>query len=121
MGNRRLDPFFPGIESSIESTGLVAGTIFEFDGTTLGFGPKNTTLTFARLVFQTTLSVNTDGEDIVHDPFFTIIGGNAPGSVIADAIFIGAAVNLVPEPGTVVLLGLGIGCLALAGRGRGRK
>ncbi|NQZ96651.1 MAG: PEP-CTERM sorting domain-containing protein [Myxococcales bacterium] len=33
----------------------------------------------------------------------------------------GIAVNLVPEPGTISLLGLGIGALVLAGGRRARK
>jgi len=119
MGTRNLSPFIAGINSSQESTGLQAGFIFEFDSTTIGEGPKNTTLTFARLVFVTNLdSVNTDGDDIFAN---YIIGGNGAGVTISDAVINQASVNIVPEPSTVALLGLGIASLALAGSRRNRK
>lgn len=55
MGSRTLVPDFPGIHSSQESTGSQPGFIYFFDGFTIGFsGPTNTTLTFARLIFETT-------------------------------------------------------------------
>ena len=62
--------------------------------------------------------INSDGDDIFAQ---AVLGGNEGGSFINDATFNGASVNVVPEPGTVALLGLGVSALALAGRRRGRK
>jgi len=117
------DPIFLGCfgpTSSESTTNGVAGLIFEFEGTTIGNGPKNTTLTFARLVFTTNHGLVNSNQ--INDIFSRgLIGGNAGGSIISDAVFGTASVNAIPEPGTVLLLGLGVGTLALAGRRQGRK
>jgi len=109
------------VPSTTESTtnGEV-GSLFTFEGATLGNGPSSTTLTFARIVFTTNhgLVNSNDPGDIFSSG---LIGGNGDGVTIFDANFGVANVNIVPEPGTVILLGLGVGSLALAGRGRGRK
>jgi hypothetical protein len=44
-GNRVLDPIAPGVASSLESTDLASGFLYQLDGTTVGNGPKNTALT----------------------------------------------------------------------------
>jgi len=127
MGTRLLDPIDPGIRGSFESSGFDSGYLYEFDGTTLGDGPKNTTLTFARIVFTTNPGrIQTDGSDIFSganlaqaDTFF---GCNALNCELEDVHFQGASVNVysIPEPGTVLMLGLGLGILADVSR-RGRN
>ena len=115
---RSLTALGPGIDSSVESTDSVAGTIYTFDGTTIGVGPTNTTLTFARLVFVSTGNVATDGADIFASG---LMGPNNPEDPnFSDVVFINAVVNLVPEPAMVSLLVLSVAGLMIAGR-RGRK
>ena len=116
-GLRTLTPLGVGISSSQESTGTQKGTVFGLEGTSGGLGAKNTTLTFARLVFSTTVNVTNDGNDIFSQG---LLGGDGTGVTIFDATFGGASVNIVPEPGTLALLVLSVGGLVLAGR-RGRK
>ena len=118
---KTLLPLRAGVQSTLESTGSNGGFAFEFDGQTLGIGPASSTLTFARLVFSTNnQNVSNDGEDIFSSG---VVGCNAPGCNISNepGLFNGAIVNVIPEPGTIVLLGLGVGALGLAGRRRGRK
>ncbi len=114
-----------GINSTQESAAAVEGQLYTFEGQSLGTGPANTTLTFARVVFSTnSANVATDGDDIFSGTFFPgeVVGCNSPGCDITSSVsFGGIAVNLVPEPGTISLLGLGIGALVLAGGRRGRK
>jgi len=113
---RTLTPISAGIDSTIESSGSQAGSVFVFDGTSLGPGPFNTTLTFARLVFVTSFArAPVDGDDIFA---FGVFGGNEGGSTIGDVTFNGASVNGIPEPGTVTLLGLGVSAFALSARRR---
>jgi len=120
QGMKTLGPVsgINGVTSSQESTTAgVRGELKGWSHGTLGTGPFSTTLTFARIVFQTTANVITDGEDIFTEG---LIGGNASGSTIFDAAYNGASVNLLPEPGAVSLLVLSIGGLVIAGR-RGKK
>jgi len=132
-GTRTLTPFTLGTggcqircggpqDSSSESTtNGVAGLIFEFEGTSLGTGPKNTTLTFARLVFVTNHGQVNSNQPLDIFVANALIGGNAANSIISDAVLNGAAVNAIPEPSTVLLFGLGVGALALGSRRQGRK
>lgn len=114
-----------GINSTQESAVGVEGQLYTFEGQSLGVGPANTTLTFARVVFSTNHgNVSTDGDDIFSGTFYPgeTVGCNSPSCVITSSVSFGSvAVNLVPEPGTISLLGLGIGALVLAGGRRGRK
>ena len=87
---------------------------YTFEGTSPGFGPSSTTLTFARIVFSTNRgNLPWDGNDIFSGVFEgQVFGGNAPGSDITSrANFGGASVWAVPEPGSIFLLGLGLALL----------
>ena len=117
----------PGIGASQESQDGLEGQLFTFEGASTGAGPSSTTLTFARVVFETNHGkVITDGDDIFSGQFgvqdvFADNGTPVALNIASSVTFGGIAVNLVPEPGTISLLGLGIGALVLAGRRRGRK
>lgn len=118
-----LRPLAPGVFSSQESTSTAEGQIFGLEIFTLGTGPRNITLTFARIVFTTKpLNVATDGDDIFttneRDPGDTLWADN---SNEIHPLLIRASVNLIPEPASAALLGLGLGALAAAARGRGRR
>jgi hypothetical protein len=114
-GTRNLTTLTNGISRTQESNGSVEGQLFGFEAFTLGSGPNNLTLTFARMVFVTN-TVQTDGLDLFSanesDPFATIFFDNV-GNVIPISTF-SATVNL-PEPHSIALLALAIGTLTAAG------
>lgn len=115
--------------SSQESSRFAQGELYTFDAV-CGFaclddGPKSTTLTFARVVFETNpRRVQEDGADVfsgfgpdgtgVDDGIF----GNTPAfpipNLTSSIVFRSAHVD-VPEPGAPGLLVLGI-CALLVGR-----
>jgi hypothetical protein len=119
--SRNLSPVNPGITSSQESfTGAQEGQAFSFEGVTLGSGPRNTTLTFARIVFATNPVPLWDGPDIFAglfnpgvDGFFTDGGQDIGSAVFPTATSVTASLG-VPEPATFSLFALGIGALTLA-------
>ncbi|MCH2173289.1 PEP-CTERM sorting domain-containing protein [Myxococcota bacterium] len=130
MGNttRQLSQLNGGVNSSQESNGTQEGQLYTFDAYSTGSGPASTSITFARVVFSLNSgNISSDGDDIFSGFFNGSVDGafdNASpnGNDIGSGItFSNIAVNLVPEPGTLSLLGLGMGALVLSGRRRVRK
>ncbi len=111
-----------GFASSRESDASAEGEIRSLGGFAPGLGPQNTTLSFARLVFATNPSnLTNDGSDVFSlfgsPDDFALIGN---GLFRIDPAFGSAAVNVIPEPLPLGLLGLGIAVLGLAARSRTR-
>ena len=119
--SQELPQLSAGIVSSQESTAGLPGELVGFEGLAFDFGdggpsgPRNTTLTFARVVFTTNPgNVLTDGPDVFSINSFELNEGEAifllddgtrlplPGPL---------TVNAVPEPGSLALLVLGLAVL----------
>ncbi len=125
---RNLVPIAPGLNSTQESqTGGPEGQAFGFDLFTLGSGPNNITLTFARVVFVTdptraSTAAYDPGDDIFstneRDPSASAAFSNAGAPIPFQAGARVIGLNPVPEPGTIGLLGLGLASLAVASRRR---
>ncbi|MCH2170622.1 hypothetical protein MK489_07540 [Myxococcota bacterium] len=113
------------------------GQLYTFEAATTGTGPDNTTLTFARVVFEVNWSnITSDGDDIFSGFFNAQDGmfdngspsasaycgspGSNPETCEGDVTFSNIAVNKVPEPGVVPLALLATGGLLLVAPRRRR-
>jgi hypothetical protein len=123
---RNLGNLSPGIARTQESTNAEEGQAFGFETFTLGLGAQSITLTFARVVFSTEATrAIADGSDIFatneRDPSATVFFDNNGLAIQIPLAGLTAAVNglgVIPEPGTIGLLGLGLVSLAVASRRR---
>jgi len=89
---RSLHRATPGLRTTFESSGAAVGKLYSFEGFHgSGPGPKNTTLTFGRVVFSTNpANLAVDGPDIFSGLF-------APdGSGSTDGIFDGVNAGIFP-------------------------
>lgn len=98
--------------SESQNTGGYNGGI-QIDGAPPA-GQVNTTFTFAQITF-TAIGAGTTGS-LVYRP--GLDGVAASDGSFETPPLVGASITVVPEPGTIALVGLGLGALAFAGRRR---
>jgi hypothetical protein len=86
--------------------GELVDTLLTFEAATPGDGPVDADLAIGRVVLRTLPGVASDGVDLVPGLFHDLVDGifsNAGDDLGASLASHGAAVNLVPEPGSVSL------------------
>jgi len=125
-------PFTGGVTTH-ESTTAITGRINSFESASFGRLPANGAAysvgTYSATAparyrigqaFFTSNGAATDGADIFagffNTPFDIIIDGNSTIVPTGTITFGTATINVIPEPGTISLLGLGLVGLVLAGR-----
>jgi hypothetical protein len=104
--------FTPGVVALVEeSTANRSGRILTFEAVTLGLGPASQTFAVGRIELLVGAAVASDGFDLEMGLFNPGVDGlfdNDGDDLAPFAVFGSASVNLVPEPGTALLLGLGV-------------
>ena len=115
----QIAPIGDGVQSTLESTGGMAGRINTFESgllTGTNFLPLGT-YAIGTARFVATSAVATDGNDVFSGLFnvsVDSVGDNTFSPIpVGDLVTNGASVN-IPEPSTVSLLGLGLVGLVLA-------
>ncbi len=114
---------FPDVAEVVtESDGATVGSVTGFDDIVLS--PTFGTFRIAKLTLEVTGNVSTDGDDVRMG--IVVAGQDAIGNPLGGedltgvTTFLGASVNVVPEPGTVGLLAFGLLGLTAATRRNGR-
>ena len=110
--------------AGVNSESQALGQVRTFEAGTLGLGPVSSSFTIGTISFRATAPLTDVLLDVTPGLFNTGFDGifdNSGNDVGAGAIFVGGKVNLIPEPGTAVLLVGGIAVVLAARRRRSAR